>query len=608
MNSNYIKGAYLILVASIAFSSCKEQDFLDPVVTIELNEATTFADSARTMQFLDNIYDALGIEAPPKNIDFPGGFPTASLSDEAEGRFAPVGATQNAINTENLSPRFVTVSNGVWYKYFLKIRAVNIFLKNVKISPLSPALQERTSSEARFLRAYYYTVLMKYFGGIPLLGDEVRDESTPFDVLRSPYANCVDYVTKELTEIAPLLPINQTGINYGRITRGAALALKGQLLLYAASPFWNGGGVTDDPRQVGIITYPAADASRWQKAFDALQDVVNMPGNPYSLEQFTRKPGDGFYNVFLKRFNTEYVLANMQPPNKHMERYLLPPSSGGTGTGNATATGEGSGLTPVTTFERFLDAPSQELVDAFPMRDGRGISEAGSGYNPNNPYVNRDPRFYYSVIYNGATYMNNTTQAQAPIFTYLGTGQTVDAFNITGTSTKTGYYGRKMCDSTVTITVGGNTNRSYPLIRYADVLLMYAEAANEIGQPTIAINQLKEIRSRAGILAGTNGNYGLKINPTQAELRKMIQDERFVELSFENKRRFDLLRWKLAETKLNGNLTGMRINRVGNTGSNYTYTRVPMNQVRIFTFRSYLWPIPVKDLGNNVDFVRNPGW
>ncbi len=571
----------------VAVASCGKRDFLDPVSTNDLNEQTTFSDSARTMQFLNNVYDGLSMETPPKTIDNPGGFPTASLSDEAEGRFAPAGATQNAINTESLSARFINVSDGIWVYYFQKIRAANIFLKNVTNGPLSAELKQRVKGEVRFLRSYYYFILMKYFGGLPLLGDDVKDEGAPFDILRSTYAETVDYLAEELTEVAPLLPVTFSGIEYGRVTRGAALALKGQILLYAASPFFNGGGITDDARQVGVIGYPSADNTRWQKALDAFTELINMPGNPYSLEQSTTRPGDGFYSLFLKRVNPEYVLACMQPPNKNMVRYLLPPSMGAGGN----------------TFERHLDCPTQQLVDAFPMRDGKNISAAGSGYNAANPYVNRDPRFYYTIIFNTATFLNNTTQNQAPVFTYIGAP--VDGLTPGGNSTKTGYYGRKMCDTTVTVTLGGNTNTCYPLIRYADVLLMYAEAANEVGQTDVALRQLKLIRARAGILPGTDNNYGLNAAPSQTEMRRMIQDERFVELAFENKRMFDIKRWKLGESKLNGALTGMNITRVGST---YTYQRFPLAQVRTFTFKSYLWPIPAKELGNNFNFVKNPGW
>ena len=586
MKSNYIKISFAIFFMALVISACKKQGFLDPVTTNDLNEQTTFSDSARTMQFLNNIYDLLSIESPPKNIDNAGGFPTASLSDEAEGRFAPAGATQNAINTENLSGRFINVADGVWTKYYQNIRAVNIYLRDVETGPLSTSLRQRTKAEARFLRSYYYYVLMKYYGGVPLVGDDVKDESDPFDILRSPYGDCVEYVTKELTEVAPLLPISYTGINYGRVTRGAALALKAEMLLYAASPFFNGGGVTDNPNQEGIITYPSADPNRWKKAFDAFTDLINMPGNPYSLEQATTKPGDGFYNLFLKRVNTEYVFAVMLNSNRDMERYLLPPSRGVSGN----------------VFELHLDSPTQELVDAFSMKNGKNIFDTGSGYNPDNPYVGRDPRFNYTVIHNLSTWYDNVTKAQSTIFTY--NGAPVDGFNLGGNGTKTGYYGSKMCDTTVTV-ISGLTNRCYPLIRYADVLLMYAEAANETGQTAIAFTQLKAIRSRAGILAGTDGNFGLNPNATQSQMRQMIMDERFVELAFENKRRFDLIRWKLGESKLNGAFTGMIITK---TGNNYTYARTKLPQVRTFTFKSYLWPIPAKELGNNKDFVKNPGW
>ncbi len=517
--------------------SCQKQSFLDPVITNTLNEETVFADSIRTFQFLNNIYSTLNVGVPPKRVD-DAGFQVASLSDECEIKWNNPASTPNIINIESLGARFTAGATGIWRGYYISIRAVNVYLKNVDKGPLSLATKARTKAEARFLRAYYYSCLMKYFGGVPLLGDAVKDENDEFNILRSPYKDCVDYLAKEMDEIAPLLPINYpNAVDYGRVTRGAALTLKGKILLFAASPFFNGGSTTDDARQKGIISYESADPARWQRAFDALKAAVEMPGNPYALDQSGTKPGEGFYNVFLKRVNSEYVFACMLPANKDMENYLLPPSRDNRAGGGYNQTNRG------------LDFPTQELVDAFPMRNGKNILEAGSGYVATNPYVGRDPRFYYSIIYNGSNYISNTTQVQAPVFTYIGAP--VDGIKNDATATNTGYYGRKMCDTTVSINVGANTIRSYPLIRYADVLLMYAEAANEIGQTALAMTQLKAIRNRAGILAGTDGNYGLLANPTQIQMRKIIQDERFVELTYENHRMFDIKRWRLGETLLN---------------------------------------------------------
>lgn len=577
----------LILICQTA---CRKQSFLDPVISNDLTKESVFSDSVRTMQYLNNIYSTLNMGVPPQGIDV-AGFQVASLSDEAEIKWVNAASTPNIINVESLGQRYIDVATGIYRNYYQKIRAVAIYLAEVDKAPLSVATKNRTKAEARFLRAYYYSCLMKYFGGIPILGDDVKTESSEFDVLRSPYGDCVNYLVKELEEIAPVLPLNYTGIDYGRITRGAALALKGKVLLYAASPFFNGGGVVDNPNQTGILTYPNSDPNRWRKAFDALRAVVDMPGNPYSLEQGS-KPGEGFYNLFLKRVNSEYILAFMQAPNRNMERYLLPPSR------DNSAGGGYSGV------DRGLDFPTQELVDAFPMRNGKGINETGSGYDLNNPYAGRDPRFYYSIIYNGSNYISNVNQLPAPVFTFTGTGSTVDAINpSSGAATKTGYYGRKMCDTTVTINVGSNVNRSFPLIRYADVLLMYAEAANEIGETGIAMAQMRAIRQRAGITE--ENNYGLPAAPGQAELRTLIKNERMVELAFENSRMFDIKRWKSGETLLNKAMTGMRITK---TGNNYTYTRIAMPIARIFTSKSYLWPIPQRDVNNNPDFVKNPGW
>ncbi len=580
----------MVLIGITISASCTKQSFLDPIIDNTLNEQIVFSDSIRTIQFLNNIYQGLDIGVPPKANATPG-FQVASLSDESEIKWNGAGELINTINVESFTIRFGTSVNGIWNGYYQKIRAINIYLFNVDKTPLSASTKNRTKAEVRFLRAYYYSCLMKYFGGIPLVGDVVRDETAPFDVLRAPYEECVNYLVSELDAIAPILPITYSGIDYGRITRGAVLALKGKVLLYAASPFFNGGGITDDPRQIGIITYPNADPSRWQKAFDAFQNLINMPGNPYNLEQSSIRPGDGFYNLFLKRVNNEYLLARMLAPNRNMENYLLPPS-------RDNRVGGGYGST-----DRGLDFPTQELVDAFPMRNGKRISEVGSGYLETNPYVNRDPRFYYSIIYNEARYVSNTTQTQTPVLTYLNAG--VDAIKPDGSSTRTGYYGRKMCDTTVSVNVGAAVNRSYPLIRHADVLLMYAEAANEIGQTPLAYTQLRAIRNRAGILPGTDGNYGLPASPTQAQMRTIIQNERFIELTFENHRMFDIKRWKLGEALLNKAFTSIQITK---TGNNYTYARVPVAIKRIFTFRSYLWPIPIADVNNNIEFVRNPGW
>ncbi|WP_316794287.1 RagB/SusD family nutrient uptake outer membrane protein [Pedobacter frigoris] len=580
----YIKTLCFIAIVGIFSSSCKKGNFLDPV-NLGLDTKAVFTDSVRTMQYLASIYNVLDVNIPNGRYDANSfGVPTGQLSDESVSKWSD-GIFPGYVSSNTYNSAFRTQTTNNWTTHYGKIRAVNILLKEIEAGPLNIATKNRIKFEARFLRAFYYATLLKFYGGVPLVGDEVKPADTPFDILRGTYADGVNYVVSELDAIAPGLPLEYTGIDYGRITRGAALALKAKILLYAASPFFNGGGETTNPNQIGIIGYPNNDPARWQKAMDAAKAVISL--NKYSL--VTGPKGIGFYQLFLQRVNTEYILPLMQAPNTFIEQFGLPPS-------------RNSGIGG--TFG-MLEMPTQNLVDRFTTIDGKPAVAGNPLYNPNEPYRRRDPRFYHSIIFNGAKYTNRTA-GYSEVFTYFGAAEDGFVPELGTNGTKTGYFNRKMCDSTVTANgVGSNTNRVFPIIRFADIKLMYAEAANETGQPDIALQELKDIRDRAGILPGNDGNYGLPVSPTKDELRIIIQDERMVELAFENQRFWDIKRWNLGKVLINGPLTSMRVNKVG---TSYTYERRSLATVRRFTVQSQLWPIPQRELDNNFNFQQNPGW
>jgi hypothetical protein len=247
------------------------------------------------------------------------------------------------------------------------------------------------------------------------------------------------------------------------------------------------------------------------------------------------------------------------------------------------------------------------------MKNGKAITESGSGYDPNNPFANRDPRFNYSIIYNGAKYANNSL-AQDYVWTYTGSGETGDKY---ASGSNTGYWGRKMCDSTITQgSSGSGPDRPWPLMRYAEVLLNYAEAINETGQTQLAYPKLAQLRDRAGIEPGSDGLYGMKANMTKEEMRTFIQNERRIELAFEDHRWNDIRRWKIAMTLYNGGPTGynqvMHVTRVGTTGTlpNVTFTYAVENTIRQHTFRPEMYLLPIQDLEirKNPAMVQNPGW
>jgi hypothetical protein len=290
-----------ILLGLLIMTSCKKRDFLEQTVTNTLNEQSVFSDSARTMDALVGIYDDIGNFAAHNRFSTSG---LAAASDEAEASLQS--GAQEFIKWATGSISAINTNNDVWPVCYANIRRVNVFLKNIPRSPLSDALKERVSGEARFLRAWYYFQLVKHFGGVILLEDNVYNTDDTVPGKRNTYEQCVNYITSECDATAQILPLVHLSQDYGRITKGACLALKARMLLYAASPLFNGGQVATDAQLKIVTGYAAADNQRWLKAAQAAEVVQNL--NEYQLfEDNTTAPGYGFYRVFTLRKNTEYI-------------------------------------------------------------------------------------------------------------------------------------------------------------------------------------------------------------------------------------------------------------------------------------------------------------
>lgn len=578
-----IKFIHLVMaVFLLSAGACKKGGFLDVKIASDLNEATTFTDSVRTIAFLTRLYTNVGFNFDANRWEG-GGHPV--LADEA----IPVrytGPQNDAIlmasgalsaSSTNVSKQAEVLNN--WKLPWENIRRANVFLINVDRSPLSAALKKKLKAETRFLRAWYYFQLVKVYGGVPLIGDVNYGLNDNIDLARSSYSDCVDYIVNECNAAAADLPDFDTQLqqDYGRVTKGACMGLKSRMLLYAASPLFNGGGIATDGTLKSITGYSNVDPERWNKAAQAAKDIINS--GTYSLrEDNVTRRGYGFYTVFLTRYNREYLFGAMKAPNREYENNLLPTSRAGSGKSSA---------------------PTQQLVDAFGMENGLPITDPASGYNPNDPYVKRDPRFGNSIIYNGSTFFLSTSNAMVAVNTFLGASP--DGPAATGPIAIPGYYWRKM----MVEDGGGNTDRCYPLIRYAEILLNYAEALNEYQGPTGDVyNTLIQIRKRAGILAGIDGNYGLKSGISKDDMRLVIQNERRVELALEEHRLWDVRRWKIAEVTDNVMLKGMKITKTGNT---FTYEVIDIKP-HFFRPAFYLFPIPESEMAKSPKFVQNPGW
>ncbi|HLP35756.1 RagB/SusD family nutrient uptake outer membrane protein [Lacibacter sp.] len=590
-----MKKILFLLVLLSSLQACKKQNaFLDGQA-ITLSEELVFTDSARTMAFLTGIYSDIAFSFNKGRWDSHGN--TEQATDDAEYTLSGVAQIAVILYNGSISPTTYNTRGIVgdfWNTPYTNIRRVNLLLSKLPSTPLSASLQSRVKGEILFLRAWYYTQLMIAYGGVPVVGDKVYAKDDLINLPRETFANTVKYISEELDKAAALLPaVYPDDIDYGRVTKGACLALKSRALLYAASPLFNGGCIIPGHPAEAIVSYPAASTTYWQAAADAAQAVINTGTYSLMVDNAT-KPGYGFYNVFLQRVNSEYIFGYYRAANRDFEGYYNPRTRGGS-------------------TNRSL--PTQDLVDCFPMKNGLqplnpdGTVNVASGYSATNPYVNRDPRFNNSIIFNGSSYFN-ASGGLSPVYTFVnGSGtipaptQTIDAFDA---GTTTGYFSRKMCDSMISANSSANTNRAWPLIRYAEILLNYAEAINETGQTNLAYPKLIELRQRAGIDPGPNNMYGLKESMTKEEMREVVRNERRIELAFEDHRWHDIRRWKIAMVTNNRFNNVMKITK--NSNGTYTYER--RSSIRRHNFRPemYLMPLPDAEINKMPAMLQNPGW
>ncbi|WP_316788222.1 RagB/SusD family nutrient uptake outer membrane protein [Pedobacter frigoris] len=581
-----MKRYYILIVAALMFTAtgCKKMIEDGPLEFIDEDRIFNPADSLGTYsdQYLNNIYSGL-----PKGFNRIGNNILDAGSDDAvpnnildNVQYFSTGAINSTILPEN-----------AWDANYSNIRKVNIFLSKVDRVNLKASLKgykERWKAEARALRAMFYFELLKRWSGVPLIGDKVFAVNEKIQVPRNSYQECVTYITSELDAVMPLLLApNATGTFsatfYGRFSRGAAMALKAKVLLYAASPLNN----------------PNNDLSKWAAAAKAAKDIIDS----VAANKFTYKLNDAattahystttlagittsanlstyvtsvnkFLSIFSTANNNEIILPYMSTTNQTVESANDPIGYARSGSGKTN--------------------PTQELVNAFEMYSGKTISESGTDYNSNTPYYNRDPRLVGTVMFDGLYWLTRKVQTyDGGLDRPLGFGNTNNG------ETRTGYYMRKFMTSNASATSFANTNHVFPIIRYAEVLLNYAEAQNEaVGADASVYKAINDIRARVNMPA-------LPAGLTPAAMKERIRNERRVEMAFEEQRFWDIRRWEIAGTVLNGTLNGVKGTLSGTT---VTYTTVPVVPVKFDISKMYLFPIPFNEVVSNPSMTQNPNW
>lgn len=496
-NSHFI---YLLLFIVVIFSGCSK--VLDKRNLNNFSGPQVYNDSLLADASLSYIY---GQDSP--------GWPSgewSTVTDEIGGENAFFDGT---VQVNTVADYGVSLSaNNVWGY----IRTINQFLQGLQAGTLSQAFKTREEAQARFFRAWLYWGLVELYGGVPIVltpqnavGQAAQDSAY---VARSSTSQCIAQIVNDLDYAIANLPGRWDNSDWGRITSGAAAALKGRILLYYASPEFNPGDLQ----------------SRWQDAYnanDSAMQILTANGfglNPSFQNMWFQEVGnpEAVWSTGYNNSNSDQLKKNDTWDNATRPSYL------GTKGGS--------------------NQPTIAIVDAFPMANGKDITDPASGYDSTLFYKNRDPRFYATIAYNGCTWPINGN-ANYRLWTYYVNNKTVET-----KATSTGFYCRKAIDPNLAIGDVQYAGTDWMEIRFAEVVLNLAESANGIGNIDQAYQGVEAIRKRAGIEQGSDGLYGLQPNMTRSEMFTALLHERRIEFAFEGKRYWDLRRWELFGPLLNG--------------------------------------------------------
>lgn len=596
MKSSIINISLAMLLAGGFTSSCTD-DYLDKEADLSLSEEQVFSSFEDTKGFLANIYTYL----PDEFAGFTNGQYLAASRDCM---------TDNALSYWNVHYYHSVLNDSYdatnhnfaisyWEADFQGIRACNQFLKNAREDVIGNSeksgddncLYDRYMAEARLIRAILHFDLASWFGDIPIVGEDESGTPIVFDpsdtesmnMTRTDFSEAIDWIAAECDSVKDVLPFRYSdeSSNWARVNGAAAYALKSRALLYKASPLHNTSGST----------------TLWQEAADAALDFIEVnekQSSPYELYS-TGDPDNDYYDCFVTTpyYNDEYILCRSVWTTYDIELYLAP--CGFSGTANSVG----------------RTNPTQNLVDSYETINGLPIDEDPE-YDEDNPFDNRDPRLEQTIIHHGSWWGDALQDEYREIDISVGG---TDYQELHG-GTTTGYYTKKYLNN-MSFKSPSTYEHACPIFRYGEILLNAAEALNEAGQTSSAYQYVNEVRDRVGMPAYSG--------MTQSELRERIQNERRVELCFENHRFFDERRWMLFDgvTASNEkskpryqqviNIYSMTVTLNGDGSDlddwSYTIANDQTHNVRVFNSpKNYYFPIPDDDVKKAPNLGQNEGW
>ena len=563
MKYKYSIPVFILISGVLALSSCKK-DFLDVTATDRIPTNTLESDTAVFEAFVTNEYIGTKLqdkEADGTNPGFGRGFEYSMWSSLTDESIYNNDDATWIIQRGQLAPESLGALGVIWGRSYRSIRECNYALSVLAKIQMSAAHKTMLEGEIKFIRAFRYQDLIRNYGKVVLMGDKVLglkdDLQDPALFTKATIKEGIDYVVAQLDDAASKLPQDNSGSWVGgRATKGAALALKSRLTLYAASPLYAAG--------------------TWDAAVNAAQQVIAL--NKYNIYQ------GGYGNMFLINQSTESIFERVYTKNAnhvHLEIANGPNGYGGWA-GNT---------------------PTQTMVEAYDLTNGLPANATNPLYDPAKPYENRDPRFKATILYNGAAYRERNIE------TFIPGGKDSRDGNDNWNTTKTGYYLKKfMNDAYPLQNPWGNAGfQPWIYFRYAEILLNFAEASNEAYGPDAvpagasfsARQAINMIRARTGV------NMPAVIAVGKDDMRTAIRHERQIELAFEEHRFYDVRRWKIAEVTENMPCRGVIITK--NADGSFSFASKIALDGRKFEPKHYWLPIPRAEIlasGNKLD--QNP--
>lgn len=625
----------LVLSGAVLFSGCKKP-YLDIVPDNVATLDNAFANKNEAEKYLFTLYAYLPQEGhPDKNPAFSGGDEAWTYWPMQEDYFY-LDAYNIARGEQNKASVYMNYWDGFDGKTLWQgIRACNIFLSSLDaVVDLQPYMKARWTAEAKFLKAYFHWYLFRMYGPIPIADVALPVTASPeaVKVYRQPVDSVVHYITDLLDSAAigddntglPLV-INSSSTEMGRITKVAALAIKARVLVTAASPLFNGNtefaGLND--KNGKPLFNSEVDPSKWVKAAAACKTAIDAATRAgiklyyfntalSQVDPFTQVEMN-IRNAICEKWNQELIwgLTTSGGPTSWLQQYAIPQLD----PNNFNLSLKGKLAPPLKIAEQFYTnngVPIEEdktwdYANRFALRTAASTDTGiQNGYKTVGLHFNREKRFYADMAFDGSTWFmkNGNYNIQSKLGQFAGKKQS-RLYSVTG------YYTKKIVNWNLVFTTNSLTVESYPwpVMRLADLHLLYAEALNETGDLTGALAYINPIRARAGLPSVETSWTNFSTKPTKYTtkegLRDIIRQERSIEMAFEGSRFWDLRRWKTAPQTLSAAIYGWDI--LQSTYEDFN-RKVLLYNPRFVAPRDYFWPIQEYDLQINPHLIQNAGW